>query len=66
MQILHLQHGAVAHRALGGDRRGEIEGGCRPVVPGPVLGILGVQGLADKLLSFFSFFIADSDKIGLR
>ena len=49
-QVLHLQHGAIARRAVGVDAFREEVGGPHPVPPCPLVGILGLEGRAQPLL----------------
>ena len=50
-QVLHLQHGAIAGRAVGIDRLGEEQRRRHPVVPVPVVRRLGIEHLAHLLLA---------------
>ena len=49
-KVIHLQHGAIADRALAVDLLAEIERSRRPIVPCPVIGLLGRKLLAEILL----------------
>ena len=50
-EVLHLQHGAVAGRAVGVDRLGEEEAVPIEVLPGPLVRILGLERPCRSFLS---------------
>ena len=55
-QVLHLKDRAVAGRAVRVDRLGEEQRRRHPVFPGPGVGILGIELLAEILLGNLAVF----------